>query len=80
MEVLAVDRTNIEASVKLLERTLERVRSGEVRSFMIIEDCGPHGMDACWSSAADKFAISAYAIGAALARMGFVRAGDGAEL
>jgi hypothetical protein len=66
---------NKTAILEILDEVRRRVEADEVLQMMIVfEDLA--GFDVEWSGTEDRMSIAGFAIGAALTRMGFVRAED----
>jgi len=61
--------------LEILDDLRQKVESGEIlQLFVVSEDY--EGFQSLWTGTEDRYAISGFALGAVMARMGFVRPPD----
>lgn len=66
---------NRSAILQILDGLRERAQNDELlQLFIVTEDCG--GFESQYTGSEDRFAISAFILGAALQRMGFIKTPD----
>ncbi len=71
-EKLDITSENKASILEILDGLRERAQRDEIlQLFIVVED--PSGFEGLWPGSEDRMTIAAFAIGAALERMGFVR-------